>query len=381
MPTYPEEIDESDQFTPDNWIARSDRLIRLTGKHPLNGEASLTELFDAGFITPNQLHYVRNHGPVPHILWENHKIEVNAGRCVALTMDDLTDQFRSINIPVFLACDGNRRKELNMIRRSKGFNFGAGAVGCAYWKGVLVRDVLISADISQLIQQNSGKRLWVNFEGTDELSDGKYATSVPLDYAMDHCNDVMVAYAMNDLPVPPDHGYPVRLIIPGYVGGRCIKWLSKIWVTDHENDSYYHVYDNRVLPQFVTSKDSEFAEILYHHPSTIINEQSLNSVIVRPAQGEKIPLEDIKKGQNYRIQGFAYNGGGDEIQAVEVSLDDGINWLYATRQVSRTKLPSQASAALSWIPKATNLGRSLNQVPRRATAPWQEVLDLAPLVC
>ena len=55
-------IDEADQFSPDNWIPRSSNLIRLTGKHPLNGEPKLTPLYDAGLVTPNELHYIRNHG-------------------------------------------------------------------------------------------------------------------------------------------------------------------------------------------------------------------------------------------------------------------------------------------------------------------------------
>lgn len=376
-PTYPDDLDEVDQYTPDNWVARSDGLIRLTGKHPFNGEANLTKIYEAGLITPNRLHYVRNHGAVPHLLWESHKIEVSAGTSLTLTMDDLTDQFPSINIPVFLACDGNRRKELNMIRRSKGFDFGAGAVGCAFWKGALLRDILTAANVWQLMQEIPQKRLWVNFEGVDELREGKYATSLSLDHAMNPCNDVMIAYAMNNLPLPADHGYPVRLIIPGFIGGRCIKWLSKIWITDYENDSYHHIYDNRFLPAFVTNKDCGFAEILYRHPSTIINEQALNSVIVRPAQGEQMSLEEVKKGRNYRIQGFAYAGGGDEIQAVEVSLDDGLNWLYCTRQVGLPKYPS--SCPVSYIPRLTNLKHWVKTVPRRATASRQEVLDLAPL--
>lgn len=69
-------IDEADQFTPDNWIPRSTDLIRLTGKHPLNAEPDLTKLFDAGLITPNELHYVRNHGPVPRLLWEKHTLDM-----------------------------------------------------------------------------------------------------------------------------------------------------------------------------------------------------------------------------------------------------------------------------------------------------------------
>ena len=326
-------IDEADQYTPDNWIPRSPDLIRITGKHPLNAEPQLSMLFDAGLITPNNLHYVRNHGPVPHLLWETHRIEIEGGR-LNLSMDDLI-KYDSINIPIVMACDGNRRKELNMIRRSKGFDFGPGAVSCAYWKGALLRDVLLSAGVQEPHTSHVKNQLWVNFEGADSPSEAKYSTCIPLEYALDRTNDVILAYEMNNRPLPPDHGYPVRVMIPGFVGGRCVKWLAKIWVSEKENDSYYHVYDNRVLPSFVTDQDSEFAHTMFHHPSTICNEQNLNSVIVRPAQGEKIPLDNVKKGQSYKICGFAYDGGGNEVQRVEVSLDEGKSWLYCSRKVRK----------------------------------------------
>lgn len=333
--SVPGEIDEADQFTPDNWVPRTDHLTRLTGKHPLNGEPDLVELFDAGLITPNYLHYVRSHGPVPHLLWENHKLEISAGKSLTLLMDDLKDRFKSINIPAVMACDGNRRKELNLIKRSKGFNWGPAAVGCAYWKGVLVRDVLLMADILQLMDEYKDVPLWVNFGGAEILSEGKYETSITLDYCMDPCNDVILAYEMNDSPIPPDHGYPLRLVIPGYVGGRCVKWLEKIWVTDRENDTYYHIFDNRVVPSFVTDRFDEIGQTMYRLPSTACNEQMLNSVIARPAQGERIDLAEIRKGRKYRIMGYAYNGGGNEVQRVEVSLDGGVNWLYCVRKVCR----------------------------------------------
>ncbi|KAH7066591.1 hypothetical protein BKA63DRAFT_495511 [Paraphoma chrysanthemicola] len=322
-------IDEADQFSPDNWLPRSSDLIRLTGKHPLNAEAHLGRLYDAGLITPNELHYVRNHGAVPRLLWEFHELDIENGRLI-LSMDYLKNHFDTINIPIALACDGNRRKELNLIKKSKGFNWGSGAVSCAYWKGPLLRDVLLKAGVPH--RMPDGKRYWVNFEGADEPSEGKYATCIPFDYAMDATNDVILAYEMNDVPLPPDHGYPVRLMIPGYVGGRCVKWLKRIWISDKENDSHYHIWDNRVLPAFVNEKDGEFAETLFRHPDTACNEQNLNSVIVKPAQGEKISLNSARKGQAYRIEGYAYDGGGHEVQRVEVSLDDGETWLYCIRK-------------------------------------------------
>lgn len=250
-------------------------------------------------------------------------------------MESLKHDYDSINIPIALACDGNRRKELNQIKKSKGFNWGAGAVSCAYWKGPLLRDILLAAGIPEEMYSgvsHEKSRHWVNFQGADDPSEGKYETCIPLQMAMDRTNDIILAYEMNDAPLPPDHGYPCRLMIPGYVGGRCVKWLSKIWISDVENTSHYHIWDNRVLPSFITEKDGEFAETMFRHPDTACNEQNLNSVIVKPAQGETISLDKARKGNTYRIEGYAYDGGGHEVQKVEISLDDGKTWLYCLRK-------------------------------------------------
>jgi len=329
-------IDEQDQFSPDNWLPRSPDLIRLTGKHPLNAEAKLDRLFAGGLITPNELHYVRNHGAVPRLLWEFHRLDIeHDGRKTTLTMDALKARYETINIPVVLACDGNRRKELNMIKKSSGFNWGPGAVGCAYWRGPLLSDVLLSAGVPERIMLDAGgetKQHWVNFEGADELSEGRYATCVPFEYVMNPANDVILAYEMNDLPLPPDHGYPVRVVLPGYVGGRCVKWLRRIWISDRENDSHYHIWDTRVLPIVVEDKNAPLAEALFRQPDTACNEQMLNSVIARPAQGERVSLAGMRKGRTYRVAGYAYAGGGHKVQRVEASLDGGRTWLCCVRQ-------------------------------------------------
>lgn len=318
-------IDEADQFTADNWIPRSPDLIRLTGKTPLNAEPPLSKLFHAGLITPNEIHYVRSHGPVPYLVWEIHEIEVEGK---PFKMDALTQEFESINIPILMACDNVRRKELNMLKHTTGFNWGPGGVGCAYWKGPLLRDVLLAAGVEE-DADTEGRRRWVHFEGADEPSEGKYATSIPFEHVMDPLNDVILAYEMNDRPLPPDHGYPVRVMIPGYVGGRCVKWLKKVWTSFKENDSHYHIYDNRMLPSFVTDGQSQAAQVLFRHPDTACYEQILNSVICRPEQGERVPLSETGK---YRVAGFAYTGSGHPIRRVEVSLDQGRNWLYCIRR-------------------------------------------------
>jgi len=322
-------IDVQDAMTPDNWIPRSGNLVRNTGPHPLNAEPRLEALFQAGLITPNELHYVRNHAAVPRLFWDTHVLDVCDGT-LKLSMDDLQGRFEPVNIAVALACDGNRRGEMNLIKKSKGFSWGPAAVSCAYWKGALLWQVLEAAGIQR--ENWNGQRKWVNFQGADEPSEGKYETSIPLEYALDRGNDVLLAYEMNNTKLPADHGFPVRLMIPGWVGGRCIKWLAKVWITDHENDSYYHIWDNRVLPAFITEKDGEFARTMFHHPSTACNEQNLNSIIVHPGQGEKLDIVDVLKKDTYRVEGYAYDGAGHEVQRVELSIDGGKTWLYCIRK-------------------------------------------------
>ncbi len=156
-------------------------------------------------------------------------------------------------------------------------------------------------------------------------SEGTYEPCIPLQYAMDPRNDVMLAQYMNDEPLPPDYRSPVRVVIPGYVGWRCVRKLSKIRISD--------IWDNRVLPSFATEKDGEFVTAMFTHPSTSRNEQNLISVIMKPAQGEKITLSDARNGKTYRTEGYAYDGGGHELQRVEVSLDGGETCLYCIRKI------------------------------------------------
>jgi nitrate reductase (NAD(P)H) len=84
----------------------------------------------------------------------------------------------------------------------------------------------------------------------------KYGTSVTREWALDPSRDIMLAYMQNGEPLLPDHGFPVRVIIPGCIGGRMVKWLKRIIVTPAESDNYYHYKDNRVLPSHI---DAELA--------------------------------------------------------------------------------------------------------------------------
>lgn len=225
----------------------------------------------------------------------------------------------SVTIPVSLSCAGNRRKEQNVFKRSNGFSWGPAAVGCATWTGVPLCELLSRCGVNM---ENLGDQMhYVNFDGCDDLPKGYYGTSLKLPYAMNPVNDVLVAYDMNGKPLTPDHGAPVRIIIPGFIGGRMVKWLKKITVSTLESDSFYHFHDNRVLPPPVNSADQALAEKWWFDFRYIINERNINSAIALPAHDTPAPSSGPLK-----LSGYAYSGGGRQVTRVEVSLDDGVSW-------------------------------------------------------
>ncbi|KAK1555451.1 hypothetical protein Q3G72_026707 [Acer saccharum] len=323
-------LDPRDEATADNWIERNSTMVRLTGKHPFNSEPPLTRLMHHGFITPVPLHYVRNHGPVPKASWDDWTIEITGlvKRPTRLTMDQLVNEFPSKEFPVTLVCAGNRRKEQNMVKQTTGFNWGSAGISTSVWRGVALRDVLKRCGIFS----RKSKALNVCFEGAEDLPGGggsKYGTSIRKEIAMDASRDIIIAYMQNGERLAPDHGFPVRMIIPGFIGGRMVKWLKRIIVTTQESDNYYHFKDNRVLPSHV---DAELAnsEAWWYKSEYIINELNINSVITTPSHDEILPINSWTTQTPYTLRGYAYSGGGKKVTRVEVTTDGGETWNVCT---------------------------------------------------
>lgn len=325
-----DEVDPRDAKTPDAWVPRHKDLIRLTGIHPFNVEPHLTDLMNAGPITPAPLHLVRNHGAVPKLDWDTHKVTIGGlvDKKLTLSMDQLA-RMKSITTPVLVVCAGNRRKEQNMRRQTIGFNWGAAGLSNSLWTGVPLHVLLKQCGVTEV----TAERQYVCFTGPEgELpkgKDGSYGTSIPLAKALDPAQDVMIAYAQNGEKLRPDHGFPVRVIIPGYIGGRMIKWLCKIEVTSEPSDNFYHFRDNRIMPPHVTSELAE-AEGWWEKPEYIFNELNINSAISSPAHDEKVAAFP---GETYTVKGYAYTGGGRAITRVEVSIDGGHNWRLAKHEL------------------------------------------------
>jgi nitrate reductase (NAD(P)H) len=353
--------DFRDKGTPDDWIPRDGRMVRLTGRHPFNSEPPVQCLTETGFLTPGNLHIIRNHGAVPQLDWKTHQLVVDGPlvtKPLTLSMDVLTTEFPTTEFPVSISCCGNRRKEMNMIKQTIGFNWGSAAVGTMVYKGVLLRDLLIAAGIDTT--NLSGK--YVEFIGTDDLpnkSGGpgpfedepwgdkvKYGTSIPLAKCMDPADEVMVAFQANGERLHPDRGYPVRLVIPGYIGGRMIKWLAKIRVIPHESKNCYHYWDNKYMPPQVTAEIAA-ADGWWYKQEYIINELSLNSLICTPNHDDFVPLSASNIDKPFEISGYAHSGGGRMVTRVEVSTDKGATWELAT--IKRTEQPNPYGKYWCWI--------------------------------
>ncbi|EGZ10422.1 hypothetical protein PHYSODRAFT_337236 [Phytophthora sojae] len=321
------QIDPRDVGTPDEWVPRHPELIRLTGRHPFNCEPPLK--YTSTFITPMALHYVRNHGPVPKLKWDTHTFSIDGLVKEPRTfgMDELVSTFstETVTFPVLLVCAGNRRKEQNMIKKTIGFSWGAAGCSTAEWTGVPLHVLLTACGVDR------EKAQWVWFESTEDLPHDKYGTCIRASTALDPSCDVLVAWKANGELLTPDHGFPVRLIIPGHIGGRMVKWLARIHVSDRESSNHHHIMDNRVLPSHLTAETAT-AEGWWAKSPYAIMELNINAAIIEPNHDDLLALSEdgaVNDIETFTIKGYAYSGGGRRVIRVEVTLDDGATWQLA----------------------------------------------------
>jgi len=239
-----------------------------------------------------------------------------------------------------------------MIKKSIGFNWGPCGIGNTMWKGVPLRLLLNRAGI---FKSGPGARfvclagpegeLPKSYDGQDG-GPGSYGTSIDMETALDPTSDVILAFEQNGKRLQPDHGYPCRVIIPGYIGGRMIKFLCKVLVTDAESKNFYHFNDNRVLPVGVDAEMAT-AEGWWFKEEYIINNLNINGAIAYPQHDEVLPANE----STYTIKGYAYSGGGRKVIRTEVSFDQGQSWTLANinvREKPRWAAGSSGDKAKHW---------------------------------
>jgi DMSO/TMAO reductase YedYZ molybdopterin-dependent catalytic subunit len=263
------------------------------------------------FVTPNEQFYVRNHFPIPKLdprTWRL-KVEGAVERPLELTWEEVK-KLPAHSVTATLECAGNNRAFL--MPKAKGVPWHLGAVGNAEWAGVPLAVVLERAGLRDAAVE-------VVLEGADKgeiAADPKppgeihFARSLPL--AKARRPEVLLAYRMNGEDLPATHGFPLRLIVPGWYGMASIKWLRRLIVTD------------RPFNGFFQSIDYSYFDRLQGVPNVVpVTAMQVKAQIARPTSGEV-----IKPSTAYRIHGAAWTGDS-QVAKVEVSTDGERSWAPA----------------------------------------------------
>jgi sulfite oxidase len=278
---------------------------------PFNAETGLAALAE-GPLTATDAFYVRGHGAVPEIDPATWRLRVDGAveRALELDLATLRDAFREREVIATLQCAGNRRAGLSAIRDIPGeAPWGPGATGTATWTGVALADVLgLAGPLDQAAH--------VGFDGADLCPEARpaqrFGGSIPLDKA---CRpEVLLAWGMNGEPLAPVHGAPLRVVVPGYIGARSVKWLQRIELRSAPWDGYFQHVVYRLLPEDGTPGPGAGM------PLGLV---ALNADVLSPADGETVAAGPVA------VRGYAFAGGERHVARVDVSVDAGVTWSQA----------------------------------------------------
>ena len=319
-------------------------LLKVNSDTPFNAEPP-AELLMSSFITPNELFFVRNHLPVPELKdIESYRLKVggNGLKSVELSLEDLKTKFKSYDVTSTVQCAGNRRSEMSNVKQVKGLSWDKTAIGTAVWTGVRLADVLeyVGVDVDE--DGQNPERQHVHFEGMDkDIVDGSgYGASIPIATATDRRKDVLLAFEMNGEPIPRDHGFPIRAIVPGTVGARNVKYLESIVVSREESSSFWQQKDYKGFPPNVDYNTIDY----WTQAGPSIQELPVQSAITEPQNGSTIDFNE----QVMTIKGYAWSGGGRGIIRVDVSIDGGKTWIPA--DLDQDGLDQKYNRAWAWTP-------------------------------
>lgn len=307
-------------------LAQDDKPFAIEGKEglvvlserPINAETAVTLLDDD--VTPNHRHYVRNNGLVPERATRRDltgwKLTIDGEVAGPLSLDlaELKRRYPSQTAQLQLECAGNGRAGFRPP--ASGLQWTLGGVGCAMYTGVRLRDVLESAGLKS-------SAVYVGYYGEDVHLSGDpkavvISRGVPIEKAMD--KSTVLAWEMNGEPLPAQHGFPLKLVAPGYPASASGKWLTRLWVRDRVHDGEKMGGHSYRVPRYPVEPGADVPD----EDMAIIGALPVKSIITQPATGVEQPA-----GEPLALRGHAWCGDGD-VRSMHLSIDFGASWIEAT---------------------------------------------------
>ncbi|MDI6802173.1 MAG: molybdopterin-dependent oxidoreductase [Thermodesulfovibrionales bacterium] len=262
------------------------------------------------FITPTEMFFVRNNIGQPAIDIQKWSLTIDGEvkSPLRLTMNELK-RFEGVEAIVTLECYGNSRGFFDP--KASGNQWKHGGIGTAKWKGVRLKDVLEKANITDRAKH-------IIFDGADEPfvpTAPDFKRSIPVEKAMSP--ETLLVYEMNGAPLPVYHGYPLRVLVPGWGGSCSVKWLISIDVSEKQFDGVYMAdkYRTPINPVKPGTKVSP-------KNMRVLTDIDVKSIIFSPSDGARVSTGEAL------IRGYAWTGDA-EIVRVDVSTDSGRTWQKA----------------------------------------------------
>ncbi|MCX7794284.1 MAG: sulfite oxidase [Thermodesulfovibrionales bacterium] len=262
------------------------------------------------FITRTDMFFVRNNIGMPEIdvnVW-NLTIDGEVKNPLRLSMADIK-KFKAVEAVITLECFGNGRSFFEP--KPAGNQWKKGGIGTAVWKGIRLKDVLEKAGLTD-------KSRHVIFDGADEPftpAAPDFRRSIPIEKAMSP--ETLLVYEMNGEPLPVYHGYPLRVLVPGWGGSASVKWLINITVSEKEFEGFYMVDKYRHPKNPVAPGTKVQPKDMF-----VLTELDVKSIITSPSDNARVSGEEIS------IKGYAWTGEA-KIKKVEISTDLGKIWQEA----------------------------------------------------
>ncbi|MGZ8667356.1 MAG: sulfite oxidase [Solirubrobacterales bacterium] len=286
-------VEASEQITPAE-------LRLATRNHGLPLEALAYD------VTPVGLHYLLVHYDIPAVdpgAWRL-RVTGRVSRELSLSLEEIKGR-PARSLVVTMECAGNGRARLRPRPISQPWLLEA--VGTAEWTGVALRDLLEEAGVAEGAPEVLFRGLDRGVEGGEEQS---YERSLPLEDSLSE--DALLAYAMNGQPLPPQHGFPLRLVVPGTYGMASVKWLEEISVLDAPFGGYQQARSYRVRQQ-------------PDEPGVPVSRMLPRSLMVPPGIPDFATRVRMLTPGRCTLRGRAWSGLGS-IERVEVSADGGSGW-------------------------------------------------------